>query len=95
MRRSSGMKSKANGHPRDDAKTLKLNADDLMEFRLRRNSLDLARFNFLMVEESYQAWCLRMAAKYGMEGKFNIDAGTGLILKIHEHARSDSRAQAS
>jgi len=64
-------------------RTVTLEAPDLQEFRLRRATLDTARFNFLMIEEAYNRWCKDICNKYGLSGKYDIDVQTGAITPRH------------
>lgn len=56
-----------------------LHPDDLLEYRLRKSTLDLTQFQFLMVEESYKIWTASLGKKYRMAGKFSVNAETGEI----------------
>jgi hypothetical protein len=56
-----------------------LSADDLQEFLLRRATLNNAKFQALMVEESYQLWSKNLRAKYNLPTKFEIDPVTGVV----------------
>ena len=57
-----------------------LGSDDLAEMRLRVATLNNARHNFMMIEESYFLWVKKIQDKYGLpKGKFDIDQVSGEI----------------
>lgn len=53
----------------------------LLEFQLRKTTVDHARNTLLMVEESFEKWCKDTVRSFGVEGKFDIDLKTGEIVK--------------
>ena len=57
-----------------------MTADELVEFRLRRTTLEQARCQFLMIEESYQHWCEAIGKKYELAGKFSVDSASGALM---------------
>ena len=59
-----------------------LTPEDLTEFRLRRNTLDHARNQFLMVEESYNRWSKNIGLRYKLKGKFTVDSATGVLKAV-------------
>lgn len=63
---------------------MELTPEELEEFRLRQVTLNNARFNFLMIQESYQAWVKDTGVKYNIEGKFTIDLQSGVMTKLIE-----------
>ena len=59
---------------------IKLLPEDLLEFQLRRATLNNAKFQSLMVEESYVLWSKNLRVKYTIPtAKFEIDPQTGVV----------------
>jgi len=60
-------------------KAIVLSPEDLQEFTLRRATLNTAKFQALMVEESFQTWSKTLRDKYKLPVKFEIDPTTGVV----------------
>lgn len=59
---------------------IKLSAEDLQEFLLRRNTFNYSQGLAEMVRESYSVWLKNIRAKYNVStAKFEIDQHTGVI----------------
>jgi len=58
---------------------VKLTADELKEFKIRRATLDAARCQHLMVEEAYLSWTKAVKEKYNLTSTFDIDTVTGAL----------------
>jgi len=56
-----------------------LSPEDLQEFTLRRATLNNAKFQALMVEESYILWSKNLREKYALPVKFDINPQTGVV----------------
>ena len=74
-------------------KSKQLSEGDLLEFRLRRAAYDQARNNYLMIEESYQAWLKKIGKQYRMPAQFDLNQQTGVLLPREKaNGRSDASA---
>ena len=62
-----------------------LTAEDLQEFRIRQNTLNHIRSQYLMVEEAYITWSRNLREKYKIPTtKFNIDYNTGHVTPVED-----------
>lgn len=62
-----------------------LSQEELQEFHLRKQTLDNARCTAIMVEESFETWFKKIAAKYNLSGmKFEINPKTGDLSAVGE-----------
>ena len=59
----------------------RMGAADLGEFRLRSVAMQTASHNVLLVGEAYQAWIIKTLAKYGLAGRYEVNPGTGEMVK--------------
>jgi len=63
---------------------VRLSAEDLQEFNLRRGTLHNAKFQSMMVEEAYITWSKNLRMKYDLPVKFTIDPQTGAVTPTPE-----------
>ena len=67
----------------------RMGAADLAEFRLRSAAMQAASHNLLLIGEAYQAWIIKMLAKYGLAGRYDVDPKTG---ELRQHAESKNKS---
>ncbi len=66
--------------PNGKDNAIKLTPEELAEFMIRQQSLNVARCQFAMIEESYTTWVNVIKTRYGLTAQFDIDLEDGTLL---------------
>jgi len=64
--------------------SVKLTPEELAEFTVRQQSLNVARCQFAMIEESYITWVNTIKTRYGLTAQFDIDLSDGTLMSKEE-----------